>query len=141
MEAQGSLIKAFVGVAAIAVAAALSVPAAFGDEREIVRLTIHNSRFDQRVVTVPAGREVTFVVRNTDPIIHELIVGPEAVQLRHETGNEPRHGAKPGEVTLMPGATASTTYIASTREPITFACHIAGHYAYGMRGVVRVRNR
>jgi uncharacterized cupredoxin-like copper-binding protein len=132
--------KVVLGVALVAAsAAAIGVPAAVGEERETVHLSIHNSRFDKKVITIPAGREVTFVVRNRDPIIHELIVGPEAVQLRHETGNEPRHGAKPGEVTLMPGATASTTYVARGSEPITFACHVAGHYAYGMHGVVRVR--
>jgi uncharacterized cupredoxin-like copper-binding protein len=127
-------------VAALGAAATFAVGTATarGDATPVVHLTIHNSRFDKTVITVPSGRAVTFVVRNTDPIVHELIVGPEAVQLRHETGTEPLHGAKPGEITLFPGSTASTTYTPPTNEPILFACHLPGHYAYGMHGVVRI---
>jgi uncharacterized cupredoxin-like copper-binding protein len=129
-------------VVAAATGAALGIQGvrADGDTSDVVHLTIHNSRFDRSVINVPAGRAVTFVVRNTDPIAHELIVGPKAVQLRHEAGTEPFHGDVPGEVTLPAGATGSTTYTAPTDGPVFFACHFPGHYAYGMHGVVRIEN-
>jgi hypothetical protein len=69
----------------------------------VVRLTIHNSRFDKSVLTVRRGEDVHYVVRNLDPIAHELIIGPADVQLRHELGTEPLHGARPGEVSIPPG--------------------------------------
>jgi uncharacterized cupredoxin-like copper-binding protein len=106
----------------------------------VVRLAIHNSHFDKSVVRVHRGETVTFVVTNRDPIAHELIIGPADVQLRHELGTEPLHGARPGEVSVAAGATAITTYRASNVEPVEFACHLPGHYAYGMHGVVRVTN-
>lgn len=131
-----------VAVIAVAIGVVLALPAARAVDsprRDVVHLTIHNSRFDKRVITVPEGRAVTFVVRNTDPIFHELIIGTRAVHLRHEKGDEPFHAAKPGEVTLAPNTTARTTYRAPVTEPVTFACHLPGHYAYGMYGVVRIR--
>ena len=51
-----------------------------------------------------------FVVRNTDPIDHELIVGDAAVHARHERGNEADHGAIPGEVSVAAGEVAETTF-------------------------------
>ena len=107
----------------------------------VIELTIRHSAFDKASVTVRRGETVTFVVHNTDPILHELIVGPADVQLRHELGTEPRHGPLPGEVSLPPGTTGSTTYRVTTSRPIQFACHVPGHFAYGMQGVVRVISR
>jgi uncharacterized cupredoxin-like copper-binding protein len=106
---------------------------------QVVRLTIHNSRFDKTAVTVRRGAVVRYVVHNRDPIAHELIIGPADVQLRHELGTEPLHGARPGEVSIPAGGTAATTYAVVTSQPVEFACHLPGHYAYGMHGVVRVR--
>jgi len=105
---------------------------------EVITLTIHNSHFDKSVVTVRRGEVVTYVVHNRDPIAHELIIGAADVQLRHELGAEPLHGARPGEVSVPAGATARTTYRVTTTRPVEFACHLPGHYAYGMHGSVRV---
>ena len=69
--------------------------AASGQVRTVV-LDIRHSRFAPDEVTVPAGQRVRFVVRNHDPIDHELIVGPPAVHRRHETGTEASHGARDG---------------------------------------------
>jgi uncharacterized cupredoxin-like copper-binding protein len=103
-----------------------------------VELVIHHSRFRPDHVTVPRGRTVHFVVRNQDPIDHELIVGDDAVQLRHEKGTEPHHGAVPGEVSVAAGAVATTTYVFAASGPVPFGCHLPGHWNYGMRGQARV---
>jgi uncharacterized cupredoxin-like copper-binding protein len=81
---------------------------------------------------------VRFVIRNTDPIDHEFILGDRLVQLRHETGTETSHGARPGEVSIEAKQTATTTYVFSKGKPLVFGCHLPGHYAYGMRCLVRV---
>ena len=43
-----------------------------------IEIRVHFSRFEPASVSVPAGRPVTFVLSNTDPIDHEWIVGDEA---------------------------------------------------------------
>lgn len=80
----------------------------------------------------------TFVVHNTDPIGHELIIGPADVQLRHELGTEAHHPPRPGEMSIAANAVGVTTYVAPARGTVPFACHVPGHYAFGMRGVLVV---
>ena len=108
-----------------------------------VRLTAHHSRFTPSVVAVPAGGTVRFVVRNLDPIDHELIVGDAEVHRHHQTGRDAHHhGDVPGEISVPAGGTASTTWTAPPIEGDTaFACHLPGHLDYGMAGVVRVSPR
>ena len=69
---------------------------------------------------------------------HELILGDEAVQRRHEAGTEAWHGDVPGEVSVPAGQTRATTYAFTVPGRLTYACHLPGHYAYGMAGTVRV---
>jgi uncharacterized cupredoxin-like copper-binding protein len=78
------------------------------------------------------------VVVNGDPINHELIVGPEEVHDIHEAGNHGTHPAVPGEVSVGPNAEAETTYRFDQSGEVVFACHLPGHFAYGMHGVVEV---
>ena len=111
---------------------------AAGSEDRTVVVTIRHSRFAPSVVDVPAGTRVRFIVRNADPIAHELIVGDQAVQDAHEIGTEGHHGDLPGEVSVPPSSTASTTYAFERSGTVLFGCHLPGHWAYGMQGVVRV---
>jgi uncharacterized cupredoxin-like copper-binding protein len=107
-----------------------------GDAERTVALTIHFSRFSESSIPVRPGETVRFVIHNEDPIDHEFIVGDRYVQRIHENGTEPSHGAKPGEVTVPAGATVETTYtFPAAPEHIEFACHLPGHYAYGMHGL------
>jgi uncharacterized cupredoxin-like copper-binding protein len=103
-----------------------------------VELTVRHSAFEPAVVEAEPGDAIRFVVRNLDPIDHELIVGPMPIQRRHEVGrNEHHHGSVPGEISVPGGATRVTTYTVGA-GPVPFGCHLPGHWAYGMRGVVRV---
>lgn len=130
------------GVAALAaaliLAAALAAASGNARDTQTVAITIRHSRFVPARFTVREGATVRFVITNTDPIDHELILGDEAVQRRHEDGTEPEHGHVPGEVTVRAGTVAETTYTFSQSGVVLIGCHAPGHYAYGMRGWVTV---
>lgn len=111
---------------------------ALGPGAVTVPLGIEHSVFSTDRIVVRAGTTVTFQVRNSDPINHELIVGDDAVHERHENGTETQHPPVPGEVSVGPGETASTFYEFDRVGTFEFACHLPGHLAYGMRGEVVV---
>jgi uncharacterized cupredoxin-like copper-binding protein len=129
-------------VAALTLAGGLPLlHAAAGQATRTVVITMHHSRFQPEVVRVAPGTTVRFLLRNTDPIDHEFILGDAAVQRRHEQGRErEHHGEVPGEVSVAAGGQAATTYTFRQGGPasLPFACHLPGHYAYGMRGVALV---
>jgi uncharacterized cupredoxin-like copper-binding protein len=129
-------------VAALTLAGGLTLlHAAAGQATRTVVVTMHHSRFQPEVVRVAPGTTVRFLLRNTDPIDHEFILGGEEVQRRHEQGRQrEHHGEVPGEVSVAAGGQAATTYTFPRGGPasLQFACHLPGHYAYGMRGVALV---
>jgi uncharacterized cupredoxin-like copper-binding protein len=106
-----------------------------------VEIPIRYSQFERSEVTVRAGQPITFVFHNGDPIDHEWIVGDAAIHLRHRTGTEPLHGARPTEVTVAAGSTATTTVTFTEPGAYLYICHLPGHEAYGMVGTVRVTGR
>ena len=126
----GLAIAVLTGIAANAVARS-------NDPLE-VDITIHYSHFSPSTVTVPAGRAVTFVITNTDPIDHEWIVGDAATHERHRTGTEPVHGSRPTEVSIPAGSTRETTVRFETPGTYLYICHLPGHEAYGMVGTLVV---
>ena len=109
-----------------------------GAAERTVELTIKHSRFAPPAVEVAPGERVRFVIRNLDPIDHEFILGDAEVQQRHEDGTEAEHGLVPGEVSIPAVAERSTTYEFGDPGTLVFGCHLPGHWAYGMRGTVRV---
>lgn len=127
------------GVLVIAAALGAFTYASGGPQRsQTVRVTIRHSRFIPAHFTVRQGATVRFIITNTDPIDHEFILGDDGVQRRHEDGTEPEHGHVPGEVTVRAGMVAETTYTFSQTGALLIGCHAPGHYAYGMKGWVRV---
>ena len=44
----------------------------------------------------------------------------------------------PGEVSIPPHETGVTTYSFHAPGKVLFACHLPGHFAYGMKGYVIV---
>jgi uncharacterized cupredoxin-like copper-binding protein len=103
-----------------------------------VEIDIHYSHYVQTAITVPAGRAVTFVIRNEDPIDHEWIVGDAALHERHRTGTEAHHDSRPTEVSIDAQTTRETTVTFSSPGTFLFICHLPGHEAYGMIGAVTV---
>lgn len=109
-----------------------------GPGTETVTITITDSRYSPDHIRVYEGTQVRFVVRNTDPIGHELVVGPESVHLRHAQGTEAAHPPVPGEVSLGPGRTGATVYDFDGADDLRTVCHLPRHEAYGMVGLVEV---
>lgn len=113
-----------------------------GPTVQTVTITIHYSAFSPAQVSVRRGSTVAFRVVNTDPIDHEFILGDAALQAREEAGTDVVHnGMVPGEVSVPAGMTATTVVTFPRTGPagpatLPFACHLPGHYAYGMRGLV-----
>lgn len=129
------------GSQAVVASAGPSQAVALGPEPVTVVVEIDHSRFDVSSLPVAAGTTVTFVVVNRDPINHELIVGPPEVHDRHRDGAERRHRPVPGEVSVPAQERRVTTYTFDTPGTVEFACHLPGHYDYGMRGEVEVGPR
>jgi uncharacterized cupredoxin-like copper-binding protein len=133
-------------LAVIVAGHALASPGAAVDEplgpgEVTVTLTIHHSRFSPEHLRVRPGTTVRFVLQNEDPIGHEFIVGDDGVHRRHEAGTEPVHPPRPGEVSVEPSSTAETTFTfpdVNAGNSVVFACHLPGHFRYGMSGTVDV---
>jgi uncharacterized cupredoxin-like copper-binding protein len=124
-------------------AAACGRASAEGRSHLTVQVTIHHSTFDPPSFQFGRGTTVTFVIRNTDPIEHEFIVGDQAVQYYIEHTEHPKHtGSVPGQISIPPGETRTTTYtftdVTRRRSDMQFACHLPGHYRYGMHGAITV---
>ena len=79
---------------------------ALGPDPVTVVVDVEHSRFEPSYVQVVAGAEVRFVVSDSDPINHELIVGPPNVHARHRTGTEPYHGRRPERSPSVPTSRA-----------------------------------
>ena len=136
-----ALAAGMLGLAAVALAAGLAAgrtPAAAPVGTRTVPVGIHFSRFEPSTIAVEPGETVRFVIRNADPIDHEFILGDATVQAIHERGTEAVHPPRPGEVSVPAGETVETTYTFGDTGALTFACHLPGHFAYGMLGTVRV---
>ena len=129
-------------LAALAVPAYSALAGGHGSVRT-VDITIHYSHFSPSTVTVAAGSTVRFRVTNADPIDHELIVGDQTLQDREQAGTDPIHdGSVPGMISVPAGTTVATVYTfprhAHGGNPLSYACHLPGHYAYGMRGAIHL---
>jgi uncharacterized cupredoxin-like copper-binding protein len=121
-----------------AVASSGTEAPALGPGLVTVEVGIDQSRFDIGTLRVAEGTTVEFVVRNDDPIDHELIVGTPEVHRAHAQGDERAHPPVPGEVSLVPGQVASTFYEFTDVGSVVYACHLPGHVAYGMQGTIEV---
>jgi len=113
-------------------------PPALGPGDVTVEIGIEHSLFDAGEIRVVEGSRVRFVVANDDPINHELITGPEAIHIQHANGTHPSHPSVPGEVSVGPGEVGITTFTFDDPGEFEFACHLPGHYEYGMHGSITV---
>lgn len=108
------------------------------DATTSVAIDMRYSRFTPAEVIAPVGVPVTFVLRNEDPIDHEWMIGDDAFHERHRAGTKPVHQERPTEVTVPAGETRTTTVTFTRPGVYRFVCHLPGHEAYGMVGVLRV---
>ncbi len=133
-----------VGAAAVVTTSGYAVSAAgthvepLGPGVVTVEVGIDRSAFDLASLRVRQGTLVQFVVRNDDPIDHELVIGGGEVHRLHANGSERRHPPVPGEVSVAPGDTSMTFYEFTEVGSVVYACHLPGHVAYGMIGEFEV---
>jgi Uncharacterized copper-binding protein len=104
-----------------------------------IEIAIHYSHFSPSSITVPVGVPVTITIRNDDPIDHEWIVGDADVQQRHRIGTELLHPSIPTEQRIPAGETRVTTITFAQPGTLQYICHLPGHEAYGMVGLVTIR--
>jgi len=101
-------------------------------------ITLRYSAFDVTELRVPRGVPVTFVLVNDDPIDHEWLIGAAAFHEAHRTGTHASHGDTPTEVTLPALETVETTITFAEAGTFAYICHLPGHEAYGMVGILTV---
>jgi uncharacterized cupredoxin-like copper-binding protein len=118
---------------ASAFAACSSEPA-----RKTIEVRMHYSKFEPGTIAVKAGTTIDFVIANDDPIAHEFIIGTEAEQEAHEIAGPEDPHTGPGEASIPANETIRLTYTFTRAGTMLYACHVPGHYRYGMRGSVRV---
>jgi len=111
---------------------------ALGPQPVTVVVDVEHSRFSPSELRVVAGTEVRFVLANGDPINHELIIGPPDVHDRHRHGTEAEHEPRPGELSVGPDGQGVTSYVFDEPGTIEMACHLPGHYDFGMHGEIEV---
>ena len=127
-----------VGGYALSDTAHAETPTVLGPGLVTVTVGIHYSKFSMSTLHVRAGTTVRFLIRNRDPIHHEFIVGDARVHALHARGSETVHPPVPGEVSVGPGELGETFYRFDQPGRYLFACHLPGHFAYGMHGWVVV---
>ena len=132
------IVTAMVSAVGYALAAADARDVALGPGDITIEIDIEYSRFVPDRLTVVEGTRVRFLVVNGDPIHHEFITGGPEVHLRHARGIEADHPSIPGEVSVDPNGRAITTFTFDAPGRFEFACHLPGHYEYGMRGEIEV---
>lgn len=104
-------------------------------------IVIRYSGFEPATMTAKTGVPVTITLRNDDPIAHEWMVGDDAMHGRHRTGTEALHDQIPTEVTVPAFSSRTTTITFDEPGEYLYICHLPGHEAYGMVGVLKVTER
>jgi uncharacterized cupredoxin-like copper-binding protein len=123
-------------------AATPSEPAAATAQATRIEVTLTDAlRIEPAEMAVPAGVPVTFVVTNTGTIAHEFVLGDEDAQAEHEMEMAGSMGMGPDEemaIGVDPGMTKELTVTFDSPASLFAGCHVAGHYAGGMKATVEV---
>lgn len=91
-------------------------------------------------MTVKAGQPVTFKVTDTGAVDHEFYIGDETAQAAEEQKMQSGEMVMdtPEGISLKPGETNELTYTFSKAGQTLAGCHVAGHYAGGMKATITV---
>jgi hypothetical protein len=106
------------------------------------------------IVDLVPGETITLNVVNGGLDVHELVLGPAAVQQAWEDAEESAANPPPGptpavsvppaptglRVVVASGATGTVTYTvpSDSAEQLLLGCHISDHWERGMAGAVRL---
>ena len=120
---------------------ASSAPAASAAATRIDVALTDALKIEPASMTVPAGVPVTFVVTNSGATDHEFYLGDEAAQAEHEKEMGAMGGMthdEPEGIAVKPGETKELTYTFAEAGQALAGCHVAGHYAGGMKAAITV---
>jgi uncharacterized cupredoxin-like copper-binding protein len=117
-----------------------SGPSASAEATRIEVQLTDELKIEPAEMAVPAGVPVTFVVTNTGAIDHEFFLGDEAAQAEHEQEMQTGGMAhdEPMGIGVEPGQTKELTVTFPEAASILAGCHVAGHYAGGMKASVEI---
>lgn len=128
-------------------------PGSSGAPRQ-VNVILKDYLFVPGIVDLVPGETITLNVVNGGLDVHELVLGPLAVQQAWEDAEAPAANPPPGptpavsvppgleglRVVVSSGATQTVTYTvpAEVGEQLLLGCHISDHWERGMAGAVRL---
>jgi len=128
-------------------------PGTSGAPRQ-VNVILKDYVFVPGIVDLVPGETITLNVVNGGLDIHELVLGPAAVQQAWEDAEEPAANPPPGptpdvsvppgleglRVVVRSGETQTVTYSVpdDISEQLLLGCHISDHWERGMAGAVRL---
>lgn len=122
--------------------AAIGQPGAAAEVNRTIAVDMTDDmRFTPAEITVRQGETVRFALRNAGRLKHELVLGTEQDLKAHDaamTRNPEMAHADPNMLTLAPGARGEIVWRFARSGRVDFACLQPGHYAAGMKGLVRV---
>lgn len=90
---------------------------------------------------IAPGETVTFRITNPGTVAHEFVLGDEETQAEMEQAMQEgtMHHDQPNVVNIPAGETVELTWTLNDQaDGIIYGCHVAGHYAAGMKGTLTV---
>jgi hypothetical protein len=142
------------GCDASAVPATPAITPGSSSQPRQVNVILKDYLFVPGIVDLVPGETITLNVVNGGLDVHELVLGPQAVQEAWEAAEEPAANPPPGatplvsvapgleglRVVVQSGATQTVTYTVPSdiTEQLLLGCHISDHWERGMAGAVRL---
>jgi uncharacterized cupredoxin-like copper-binding protein len=99
-----------------------------GPVDQTVEIRMVDLAFRPAAVTIRSGATVRFVFKNTGSFDHEAAFGDEATQQDVASGKQKRDGPY-----VSPKQTKDDVRRFDARGDLIIGCHVAGHYAAGMK--------
>ena len=107
----------------------------------VIEVEANGMRYTPAAITVRRGETIKFVVKGTDKMPHEFVLG-DAKSLKEHAEVMRRHPDMehddPNMVKMGPGGTGTLIWKFTQAGTVEFACLMPGHYEAGMKGSIRV---
>lgn len=108
----------------------------------VIRIAADDIKFVPKSVTVKVGQTVKFVITNHGVLLHEFVIGDQVEQAEHEQEMQSMRAMEhkdPNAVSVKPGETQALVWKFTSVGATEYACHVPGHYAAGMLGIIQVK--
>ena len=113
-----------------------------GDAVRTVKVEMRDIEYSISTLDVAKGDTIKFEFTNTGKLEHDAFIGDESAQSEHESSmmedGAMDHHSDANALTVKPGKTGSLTHTFDAAGETVIGCHEAGHYAGGMKIVVKV---